>query len=1252
MDKLTKFFNELLTNKDKLDRFNSGSSKREIANNRQLMLHAAGVKDAEEIIGMDAQDLQKLMEKELAQKIGNDLETTICGLIAKQMLEYPKRVAIIDGKTKIDYKTLLKRASEVAGELKIREVEPGSLVGVCMNRSWELVAALIGVMQAGCAYVPLDPEYPQDRIRYMLEHSLAVAAIVDNDNAAKLCSGVRELVWTNTLGDHTDNAIRTSAKDLAYVVYTSGSTGQPKGVAVEHRSVVAMSQSMREKFSDQELKGVFAGASVCFDTSVMEIMGTLSLGGTVILAKNALELTKLPAVDQVRTCVMVASAVQALISIEKLPEGIQCLVFGGEALKRSLVEQVYAQKPGLRVLNAYGPTEDTVYSTIAEIPSGTKVITIGKSVPNSRAYILDDAFQPVSNGVAGELYLAGNKLARGYLYDQALTKERFIEMKPSDLIPDNRLYKTGDLCCWTENGEIEFLGRVDQQVKIRGFRIELEEIESTLESMQGVDAAAAAAVDGGAGQKILVVYVVSRNEAVTEASVKSYLSQRLPKYMVPQVVKHLKVLPLLPNDKLDRKKLMSLEEEVYFEKSAVAIPPSAEAVNSTNILIQRLIGSSNEQQAALLSIIQSEVASLLNLSDIAYVLPDHSFDSLGLDSLTTLEFSCRLTKLLGRELSANAIFEHSTPNGLVNYIMDMMGSSSDTRATDKLPSAATDTLASFQTHLQSSHPTFQAAKATAWSVTDKSKLVQEVLRMVNNDRRNPYSKVLRTGSATKGLVGDAYNDEEQEAIIWTTNLYLGLNRDQKVIEEASTALARFGTGMGTSAAASGMTDQHLEFETEFADLVGKPSACLFPTGYTANVGAIAGILGKNDVVVIDQLCHASIVDGARLCGATIRTFKHNDASDLEAVLASEVSPYRTILVVLEGVYSMGEGAAPVAKIVRTAKKYNALVLVDEAHSFGFYGKGGAGICAAQGVTEEVDFIMTTLSKALGSLGGVVAASQAHVNLMKSSSRAYIFQASISPADMAAALTSLRRLRSDDALRERLWDTTRYMRQQFEDAGYDLGTGDGPIVTPHFGDKDKLYAIVQSLYQRGIQTSAVTYPIVESGRGRLRLICSAAHTYEDVDKTLEALIEAEREVDEQIAATHDETGDPNMTHTDVVVWASAFIDYLKKSIIGVSALTPNLAISVSVSEQAEPITILFKDGDVTLGTHTDDDVPSCSLLLTNKAAVSALQSSNVQGLLHSICKGTCLLSGQVEPFIWLIGRIVDQLQDVPTPAYSE
>ncbi len=1177
---------------------------------------------------------------------------TIYSLIVKQAQKKPQQTAIIDGKMKVSFDRLMKRSDGIAAELVLRGIEPGSLIGVCMSRSWQLIATLLGVLRAGCAYVPLDPDYPQERVHYMLEHSCAVAAIVENKDTARLCEGVGELILLDTVKDQViDNINGPLPSDLAYVIYTSGSTGRPKGVAVEHQNVVAMSRAMGKLFSTEELEGVLAAASVCFDTSVMETLGTLSLGGTIVLANNALALPKLPFADKIKMCVMVPSSMQALLATETLPESIRCVVFGGEALKASLVNQIHALKSKPRVVNAYGPTEDTVFSTVKEVAVGSTLVTIGKSVLNSSSYILDDAMQPLSVGVPGELYLAGSKLARGYLNDEAMTKERFVEVSPNSAIAETRLYRTGDLCQWSENGEIEFLGRVDQQVKIRGFRIELGEIESVLESMSRVDAAAVAVLDSGAGQKILVIYVVSQDEGLTDEVIKAYLSERLPKYMVPQLIMHLESLPFLPNDKLDRKKLPNLEE--VRQATQAKINASADTIKESkeqSPLVQRSINS-EEEQAVVLSIIQCEVAALLNFSDSAQISPNLSFDSFGIDSLTTLELVCRLRTELGHNIPAHIISEYATPAALTQYFLNVMGSNISQEPIEQAHNIVTDTLARFQALLQCSHPTFQSANAPSWSVADKSILVQQVTQMVNNNRRNPYGKILRTGSSARGIIGDSYNkDKDQEAIIWSTNLYFGLNRDPKVIKEASVALERFGTGMGISAAATGMTNQHVEFEKEFADLVGKPSACLFPTGYTANLGAISGILGKNDIVVIDQLCHASIVDGARLSGATIRTFQHNNASDLAAVLESEMSPYCTTLVVLESVYSMGEGTAPVADIVRTAKKYGALTFVDEAHSFGFYGEGGAGVCAAQGVTDEVDFIMTTLSKALGSIGGVIAASEQHIDLLKSSSRAYIFQASISPADIAAALTSLRCLRSDDTLREQLWDRTRYMRKRFEEAGYDLGTGDGPIVTPHFGDKDKLYAIVQSLYERGVQTLAVTYPIVEMGRGRLRFICSAAHTEEDIDRTLEALIEAEREVNESINALKNNSMlidtsqiEPQLALSKIEGWANDFSKYLVKSLAISPDPVPELAVSVRFINSETPISIILRERAVTIVTQDVADLPTCSLLLTNNQVMTGLCSSDVQTLLNSICNGTCILNGQTEPFIWFIGRLFEQQQ---------
>jgi len=1217
-----------------------------------------------------------------------DRTETVWGLIEKQAKAAPEQTAIIDGEKQIAYRRLTERANAIAGELSARGVKPGSLVGVCMSRTWELVATLVGVLRAGCAYLPLDPTYPRKRLRSMLAHARTACAVVDHASLATLCEGVPVLVRLEEVGEWTAEGLAgPSARDLAYVIYTSGSSGRPKGVAVEHRSVVAMSRSMRELLNDGELEGVLAATSLCFDPSVSEILGTLSLGGTVVLAENVLELLELPSANRVRTCFTVPSVIEALLTNGRLPKEVRCLISGGEALRRPLVEQLHALEPRPRVINVYGPTEDTVYSTTFEVPVGVETITIGKPVSNSRSYILSESLQPVPVGATGELYLAGDQLARGYLHDEVLTRERFIEVDPDGPIPEERLYKTGDLCRWREDGEIEFLGRVDQQVKIRGFRIELEEIESTLKSMEGVDGAAAAVMDGAGRQKLLVGYIVSRavavpgegmtTETVTSEAARAYLAERLPRYMVPQVLMHLEELPRLPNGKLGRQELPKpdtrLHQDHQDRREDLVAPLSAPVGSDTltydagaNISdaadgAHHLASlSSSDQYAALLSIIRREIASILLLHDPERIPENQSLDELGFDSLTSVELSSRLAVILDRKLPASALTERLTPAAIANYVLDFWGNGLDRTSTEATRSEASDALGKLQAKMQSCHPLFLAAKAPSWSVTDKATFVRELKDLVSRPGRDPYSKLVRTGSAHKGVVADAYTQEEREAIIWTTNLYLGLNRDPEVIEAARSALERFGTGMGTSAAASGLTDLHLEFEEAFAERVGKPAACLFPTGYSANLGVVANLLGNNDVIVMDQLCHASIVDGARLCGATIRTFRHNDSADLERVLEAESSPYRTALVVLESVYSMGEGAAPISEIVPRAKRFDALVLVDESHSFGFYGPRGAGLCAARGVADQVDFIMTTLSKALGSLGGVIAAREEHVALLKSSARSYIFQATASPADIAAALAALRRLGADDSLRERLWDTTAYMRKQFSQAGYDLGTGDGPIVTPHFSDKDKLFAIVHGLFQRGIFTSAVTYPIVEVGRGRLRFICSASHTREDVDKTLAALISAEREAEKERQASEVDSSHGDPGRSGIQAWAKAFSVHLLETAARADSPTPNLSVSVGLPEKGEPITIAFREREVTVDGHPKGplgtgvpktgapktrtpntlDAPYCSLILGDDRAVSSLCSSDVQGLLESMINGACVVSGQVEPFIWLLGRMAD------------
>ncbi|SCK38965.1 amino acid adenylation domain-containing protein [Streptomyces sp. WMMB 322] len=1178
---------------------------------------------------------------------GGGPDETVWGLFEARASRQGSRIAVVDGTVDIDYERLRARAEAIAGELAARGVAPGALVGVCLGRTWELVATLLGVLRAGCAYVPMDPAYPAERVRYMIEHSRAASVVVDAGTAA-LCSAAPDRVRLDAVPDRpAASPAACSAADLAYVIYTSGSTGKPKGVAVEHRSVVAMTASMRELLGDEDLAGVLAAASVCFDPSVMEILGTLVLGGTVVLSENVLALRELPAAHRVRTAIMVPSAMQALLATGPLPGGLRCVVLGGEVLSRSLLERLHTDPCAPRVVNVYGPTEATVFVTAVEAGSGP--ITIGSPVLNTRAYVLDESLQPVPAGTAGELALAGDQLARGYLHDDERTRHSFPAPAPDGPIPEQRIYRTGDLCRWTETGELEFLGRADRQVKIRGHRIELDEIEAVLASMPGVDEAAVVATTGE-GKSFLTAYAVSRQESVTASTVRSRLADRLPKYMIPHHVMLPSEIPKLPNGKVDRLRLPTPvhhgDEAAAQDKAAPQEKAGGDGPAASRTGPGALPSPHGQQRSVLLARVLEETALLLGAPGPDAVRPDEPLAALGFDSLDIAELTVRLSRGLATDLPSSTLVEQMTPKEAVEGLLAVLGRASgggEVRARPQGVGAA-DRLDVFQEQVRSGHPPAFAAKVPAWSATDRGALVQHFRRLLARSGLDPYGKVVRTGSAERGVVADPGTGEEHEALIWTTNLYLGLNRDEEVIEEARSALGRFGTGMGISAAGSGQTGLHTEFEQEFAAMVGKPAACLFPTGFTASLGAVAGIVGDQDVVVMDQLCHASLVDGARLSGARVRTFRHNDATDLRAILEAETSPYRTTLVVLESVYSMGEGAAPLREIVSAAKESGALVLVDEAHSFGLYGVRGAGLCAAEGVTEDVDFVLTTLSKALGSIGGVVAAREQHIDLLRASARSYVFQANISPADVAAALAALRRVAAGDALRARLWDTAHYMRKRFSDAGYELGTGEGLIITPFFSDGEKLHATARGLFRRGVHAAAVTYPIVERGRGRLRFICSASHTRADVDETLQALIEAEKEAaafpTSPDAMDLRKERDEESTRFDVTNWADAFTTYLESNLAELPAPAPHLVVTIVLPGGQEDLVVRINEHGVTREPDNTAAMPACSLRLVDDEATAALCSRNVESLLGSVIAGSCVLAGHTQPFVWLIGRLSD------------
>ena len=485
-------------------------------------------------------------------------DKTLIQLFDEQVARTPTATALVCGSRRLTYCELQQRARRVAEELRRIGAGRETLVGICLERSEEMVAGILGTLQAGAAYVPLDPAYPKQRLALVLQDAAAPILLTQRKligelpetQARTLC--VEDLAQENLADAATAPFPAPAATDLAYVLYTSGSTGQPKGVAVEHRSAVALVCWARDVFSAEDLDGVLFGTSICFDLSIFEMFVPLSWGGKIILAENAIALPTLPARNEVRLINTVPSAIRELLRINGVPPSVRVINLAGEPLATTLVDEIYKQTSAAKVFDLYGPTETTTYSTFTLRKSGEPA-TIGRPLANEQVYLLDEKLRPVPVGTAGDLYIGGAGLARGYLNRPQLTAERFV---PHPFKPGERVYKTGDLARWREDGNLIFLGRADQQVKIRGFRIELGEIEAVLKSYSDVRDAVVVARDTDGGDKRLAAYVVlQQGSSITADDLRKAVKQKLPAYMTPASVVFLTALPLTPNGKVDRKAL-------------------------------------------------------------------------------------------------------------------------------------------------------------------------------------------------------------------------------------------------------------------------------------------------------------------------------------------------------------------------------------------------------------------------------------------------------------------------------------------------------------------------------------------------------------------------------------------------------------------------------------------------------------------------------------------------------------------------
>ena len=365
-----------------------------------------------------------------------------------------------------------------------------------------------------------------------------------------------------------------------------------------------------------------------------------------------------------------------------------------------------------------------------------------------------------------------------------------------------------------------------------------------------------------------------------------------------------------------------------------------------------------------------------------------------------------------------------------------------------------------------------------------------------------YDGYTQYGSATEARISDGR--QARDCVIWSINHYLGLNRHEKVIAAAQAALATYGTGCGTSAMSGGLSTLHKELEVRLARLLRKERVLLFPTGFTANGGALSGLAGKRDVIFSDAENHASIIDGCRSSRAQVLPFAHNDVADLERKLQQYRGEFENAFIVVESAYSMSGDLAPLRELVELKRRYDAMLYVDEAHTFGFYGPGGGGYCAELGVTDDVDFIMSTLSKATASIGGFLAADAKYCTMLTWNARSYLFQACFTPADAAAILAALDVIATEPERTARLHENNAYFRGRLRAEGFNLGHSQSPIVPVFIEDYEVLFKVTTELFAEGIFTVAVTFPAVGPKEGRLRFIVSAAHSRSAIDRTVDAL----------------------------------------------------------------------------------------------------------------------------------------------------
>jgi amino acid adenylation domain-containing protein len=584
----------------------------------------------------------------------------------EQVKKTPSAIALVFKNKKLTYKKLNEKANQVAQFLRNKEIKPNDIVGIIANRSFEMVIGILGILKAGAAYLPIDPELPENRINYIINDSKINLLLTQKslENKLTLNCSVIAIDGKHIVGCKKSNLPNSNTSDdLAYVIYTSGSTGNPKGVLIEHRGVLNLSDWFNKKYCIQKNRNIIQNTTFSFDVSVEEIIVTLLNGGTLFMphykiisniSKFITYLTK----NRINIIQFVpASLKEYLFYIPKI-ESLNVIICGGEALDDDLKNAI--TEKGYNLYNHYGPSEITVDAIVAQCTTRNKVV-LGKPIDNVKAFILDKDFNIKPIGSEGELFISSPGIARGYLNNPDLTKEKFIECS---FLPGEKLYKTGDLVKYLPDGNIEFIGRIDSQVKIRGNRIELNEIKHLLLKYPLITEAIVTTKTNYNNQKNIVAYLVPKSEETIDVDkLRAYLAKELPKYMIPTYFIAIENVPLLFNGKTDMNALPNPEKNIVdlLKKQQYKAPRNEIEIILANVLTE-----------------------VLEISKIG--VNDDFFD-LGIDSLTIIKVIYMLTPY-NLNLSPKDFYTYSSINKLAKKATKANKIRKGKRNTDFMPKAA------------------------------------------------------------------------------------------------------------------------------------------------------------------------------------------------------------------------------------------------------------------------------------------------------------------------------------------------------------------------------------------------------------------------------------------------------------------------------------------------------------------------------------------------------------------------------------